>query len=153
MERTLLIIKPDGVARSLIGDILSRFEKKGFKIIGTKFLTPDKEILALHYAEHTNEWYYSLIEQGMTMGPVFVFAVEGPVGTVQVVRNMLGKTDPMQAADPGTIRGDYCVSTGRNVCHASDSVEAATRELNIWFKPEELIKYNSVSHQLFYRQE
>lgn len=152
MERSLLIIKPDGVARSLTGEILSRFEKKGFKIIGTKFLSAESKTLADHYAEHYGKPYYPLIEQGMMMGPIFVFGLEGPVGTVEVIRKMLGKTDPMKA-EPGTIRGDYCVSMGRNVCHASDSVESAERELKVWFKPEELITYTSINNQLFYRQE
>lgn len=149
MEQSLLIIKPDGVARSLSGEILTRFEKKGFKICGMKFIRATADQLKDHYAEHVHKSFYADIEASMMTGPILVFVLEGPVDTVKTIRQMLGATDPLKSA-PGTIRGDYCLTYRRNICHASDSVEAGLREIAIWFKPDELIKYDMHNHVLIY---
>ncbi len=148
--RSLLIIKPEGVARGLIGTILNRFEQKGFYLIASKMTmaTPDK--LALHYEEHFEKDYYLDIEKSMLSGPIFVFVMEGPQGTIECIRKMVGSTNPMNS-DPGTIRGDFAVATGRNVCHASDSIESADREINIWFNKVDLSPNKRLNHELLYR--
>lgn len=135
--QSLLIVKPDGVARGLIGHILTRFELKGFKLIGSKMVNATPDMLAQHYPEHYGKDYYHAIEKSMTEGPMFVFVLEGPDGTVGYIREMLGATNPMKA-DIGTIRGDFATDYGHNVCHASDSIESAKREIDLWFKKEEL---------------
>ena len=150
-ERTLLVVKPDGVARGLIGEILSRFERKGFNMVASKFITASNTQLEAHYEEHVGRDYFPGIVSSMTSGPVFVFVMEGAIGSVDFARKMLGKTDPMKA-EPGTIRGDLCVSTGRNVCHASDSVASATREIQIWFTESELVNYTPNNAHLLYRE-
>jgi len=152
LECSLLIIKPDGVARGLIGEILSRFEKKGFQLLATKFMMATKELLAAHYIEHYGKDYYPGIESSMLVGPIFIFVVVGRTGTVKFIRKMLGKTDPMES-EPGTIRGDLAVERSCNVCHASDSVEAAEREICVWFKSNELIAYARPNHYLFYGED
>jgi nucleoside-diphosphate kinase len=148
-ERSLIIVKPDGVARNLIGKILSRFEQKGFQLIATKFMMATSELLSKHYVEHINRDYYSAIEYSMLIGPIFIFVVEGCEGTVKFIRKMLGKTDPMES-ELGTIRGDLSIEKNCNICHASDSIESANREINIWFKPEELVSYVRCNHNLYY---
>ena len=132
MESTLLIVKPDGVRRGLIGKILSRFEDRSLIITAGKIVHPNREILKLHYIEHADRDYYPNIENAMLAGPIFVFVVAGPKGTVALVRKMIGKTDPMES-DPGTIRGDFATYNSYNVIHASDSVASAEREILIWF--------------------
>jgi nucleoside-diphosphate kinase len=140
--QSLLIIKPDGVARGLIGQIVTRFEQKGFRLVGSKMVNATPDLLAKHYPEHFGKDYYPSIEKSMTAGPMFVFVLEGPDGTVEYIRKMLGATNPMKA-DVGTIRGDLAIDYGHNVCHASDSVEAAKREISVWFKEEELAFYKN----------
>lgn len=137
--KSLLIIKPEGVSRGFIGKILERFEIKGFQLIASKMTIATPELLADHYAEHFGRDYYPGIVKSMTAGPVFVFVLKGPANTtVPFIRKMLGTTNPM-TADLGTIRGDFATEYGLNMCHASDSNESANREINIWFKPNELI--------------
>lgn len=138
MEYSLLIVKPDAVKRGLIGEVLGRFEKRGFRIVGSKMVNATPDILKQHYAEHYGKDYYQGIEDSMMIGSIFVFVVEGLVGTVATIRTMLGKTDPLQSA-PGTIRGDLALNRTHNVCHASDSTESADREIAIWFEPDELV--------------
>jgi|SRR5579872_4548820 len=151
MERSLLIIKPDGVARGLIGKILTRFEEKGFYIIASKMTMATSEILDQHYADLVNKIYYPNIVSSMTLGPIFVFVLEGPTGSVEYIRKMVGETYPMDA-DVGTIRGDYCITVGRNVCHASDSIVTAKNEIALWFNPEEILKdCDRPNHNLLYR--
>ncbi|VBB18272.1 nucleoside diphosphate kinase-like [Yasminevirus sp. GU-2018] len=151
-ERTLLIVKPDGVSRGLIGEILGRFERKGLNMVACKLITATKAQLEAHYEEHVGRDYFpGILSSTLNMGPMFVFVMEGPVGTVDFARKMLGKTDPMKS-EPGTIRGDLCVSTGRNVCHASDSVTSATREISIWFTEGELVNYTPNNAHLLYRE-
>jgi nucleoside-diphosphate kinase len=141
MERTLILFKPDAVQRRLCGRLLARLEDKGLKIIGLKFLRVSKELSAKHYAEHVNKPFYPLLEEFITSGPVLALVAEGPQA-VAVVRGMMGPTNGAQAA-PGTIRGDYGVSRQMNLMHGSDSVEAARKEIGVYFKPDELVEYTT----------
>lgn len=140
-ERTLVLLKPDAVARRLCGEILARFERKGLKIAGMKLLQVTPELSKQHYAEHVHKPFYPLLESFITSGPVVALALEGPEA-VTVVRGMMGATNGRQSA-PGTIRGDFGLSRQMNLVHGSDSPEAAAKELAIYFRPEELLTYGS----------
>ena len=140
MEQTYLMVKPDGVQRGLCGEILSRFEKKGLKIIGMKMMIIPKEVAEDHYGEHKDKPFFPSLINYITSGPVLAMVLEGE-DAVQMCRNMMGKTKPLESA-PGTIRGDYAMVTGCNIIHGSDSVESAKREISIFFKPEELVSYD-----------
>ena len=140
MERTYLMIKPDGVQRNLVGEIIARFEKKGFKIVGMKLIKLTREMAEKHYAEHIGKGFFEGLVEYITSGPVVAIALEGK-GVVAAVRAMNGATNPANAA-PGTIRGDFAIEVGRNVVHASDSVESAERELAIYFTAAELLSYD-----------
>src|SRR5215470_8871800 len=138
-ERTLVIVKPDGVQRGLIGPILSRLESRGLKIVGLKLVQVSQELAARHYAEHEGKGFYAGLLSYITSGPVVVLCAEG-TSAVQMVRNSVGATNPLNAA-PGTIRGDLALDIGRNLIHASDAVETADRELALWFNEGELVDY------------
>ena len=138
-ERTLILFKPDAVQRRLCGRLLTRIEERGLKIVGLKMLHVTKELAREHYAEHVEKPFYPLLEEFITAAPVVALAIEGPEA-VRVMRDMLGKTNGRDAA-PGTIRGDFGLSRQMNLVHGSDSLEAAQRELAIYFKPEELFDY------------
>lgn len=140
-ERTLVLLKPDAVARRLCGEILARFERKGLKIAGMKMLQVTPELSKQHYAEHVQKPFYPLLEGFITSGPVVALALEGPEA-VTVVRGMMGSTNGRQSA-PGTIRGDLGLSRQMNLVHGSDSLEAAAKELAIYFRPDELLTYES----------
>ncbi len=148
MERTYLMVKPDGVQRGLVGEIMSRFEKKGLKLVAAKLMTISKETAETHYAEHKGKKFFPSLIAYITSGPVFAMVWEGE-GAVQVCRNMMGKTNPQESA-PGTIRGDYCLVTGLNIIHGSDSPESAAREISIFFKPEELNTYDRTADKWLY---
>jgi nucleoside-diphosphate kinase len=141
MERTLILFKPDAVQRRLSGRLLTRLEDKGLKIVGLKMLRVTKELSAKHYAEHVSKPFYPLLEEFLTSGPVVALVAEGPQA-VAVVRGMMGPTNGAQAA-PGTIRGDFGVSRQMNLMHGSDSIEAAQKEIAVYFKPEELVSYEA----------
>jgi nucleoside-diphosphate kinase len=134
-EQTLVLIKPDGVARSLTGEIISRIESKGYFVTGLKMLQPSKEQLAAHYAEHEGKPFYAPLIEFMSSGPIVAIRLEGE-RVIEGFRALAGATDPTTAA-PGTIRGDLGRDWGekvqKNLVHGSDSVESATRELGIWF--------------------
>ncbi|MDQ6675495.1 MAG: nucleoside-diphosphate kinase [Chloroflexota bacterium] len=138
-ERTLVIIKPDGVQRGLVGPILSRLESRGLKLVGLKLLRVSREFAESHYAEHEGKPFYPGLLTYITSGPVVVACVEGSTA-VQMVRNSVGTTNPLNAA-PGTIRADLALDIGRNLIHASDAPETAERELALWFQPDELVSY------------
>ncbi|HII61355.1 nucleoside-diphosphate kinase [Pyrococcus horikoshii] len=141
-ERTLVIIKPDAVVRGLIGEIISRFEKKGLKIVGMKMIWIDRELAEKHYEEHREKPFFKALIDYITKTPVVVMVLEGRYA-VEVVRKMAGATDPKDAA-PGTIRGDFGLEVSDAICnviHASDSKESAEREISLFFKPEELFEY------------
>ena len=139
MQRTLVIVKPDGVQRGLVGPILSRLEARGLKIVGLKLLQVSSDLAARHYAEHLGKSFYEGLLRYITSGPVVVACVEG-TSAVQMVRNAVGVTNPLNAA-PGTIRGDLALDIGRNLIHASDAPETADRELALWFTAGELASY------------
>lgn len=132
MNRTLVILKPDAVERGLAGEILSRFERKGLRLVAAELRRLDREIAGRHYAEHEGKDFYEGLIAFITRSPVVVAVVEGPEDTWQVVRNLMGATNPAAAA-PGTIRGDLAVDTAENLVHGSDSAEAAAREIALFF--------------------
>jgi len=138
MERTFVAIKPDAVQRGLIGEILQRFEKKGFKILGLKFVLLDRETAEEHYAEHIGKPFYEKLVNFITSGPIVVMVIKGK-NAVEVSRRMMGATDPSKA-DNGTIRADYAQIMERNIIHGSDSAESAEREIKIHFKESELVE-------------
>jgi len=139
MDRTLIILKPDSLQRGLVGKILTRFEEKGLQIVGMKLLTITQDLAAKHYAPHKGKPFYEGLVKFMTSSPVVVLALQGK-GVIEVSRKMMGATFGFKA-EPGTIRGDYGVSSSFNLIHGSDSPEAAAAELALWFKPEELLSY------------
>jgi nucleoside-diphosphate kinase len=139
MERTLLILKPDAVQRHLIGQIISRFEQRGLQIVGMKFMRITPAIAEVHYEAHKAKPFYPGLVRFMTSSPVVVFAVEGK-DAITVARKMMGATKAA-LAEPGTVRGDYGMSSSFNLIHGSDSTEAATKELSLFFKPEELLDW------------
>jgi nucleoside-diphosphate kinase len=134
------MIKPDGVQRGLIGEIVGRFERKGFTLIASKLMTVSKEKAEAHYAEHHGRPYYDDLMSFITSGPVFAMVWQGDQ-VIAISRQMMGKTNTLEAA-PGTIRGEFAVHTNRNIIHGSDSPENAVREINIFFAPEELLDYS-----------
>ncbi len=138
MERTLVLVKPDGVQRGLIGEILARFERKGFKVVGLRILVVSRPMAEQHYAVHAGRHFYDGLVEFITSGPVAAVALEGP-DVIATVRRMVGKTMPNEA-DAGTIRGDLGISGLRNLIHASDAPETATAELDLWFA-DELVDY------------
>lgn len=139
MERTFLMIKPDGVQRGLIGEIITRLERKGLTLIAAKFIWLTKQQAEAHYAEHVGKPFYPRLIDYITSGPVLAMVWQGD-RAIELSRALIGKTDPAEAA-PGTIRGDYGVHSNRNVIHGSDSVASAEREIAIYFEPHELVDY------------
>ncbi|MDK2876089.1 MAG: nucleoside-diphosphate kinase [Archaeoglobaceae archaeon] len=139
MERTFVMVKPDGVQRGLIGQIISRLENKGLKIVAMKMLRISKELAEEHYAEHKAKPFFSSLVSYITSAPVVAMVVEGK-NAVKVVRKLVGATNPAEA-EPGTIRGDFALDLGRNVVHASDSIASAEREIKLFFKEEEILEY------------
>lgn len=139
MEKTFIMIKPDGVQRNLIGEIISRFEKKGLRLAAMKMMDVSRSLAEEHYEEHVGKPFFEELVSFITSGPVVAMVWEGQ-GAISLARGMMGKTNPSEAA-PGTIRGDYGIFTGNNVVHGSDSPQSAEREINLFFKPEELLDY------------
>jgi len=131
-NRTLVLLKPDAVERQLVGSIVSRFETKGLKIVATELRTLDAAILERHYEEHKGKGFYAELVSFMSRGPVVAMVVEGPEDTWEILRNMMGATNPRNAA-PGTIRGDYGTLFTENLIHGSDSAASAAREIGIFF--------------------
>merc|ERR1719479_520717 len=142
-ERTFIMLKPDAVHRGLIGEIVKRFEQKGFKLVAMKMMHASKELLEEHYADLSKKPFFPGLVKYMNSGPVVPMVWEG-LNVVKTGRVMLGETNPAASA-PGTIRGDYCIQVGRNICHGSDAVESAKKEIALWFKEEELVKWDPVS--------
>ena len=138
-ERSFIMIKPDGVQRNLVGKIMARFEARGYSLVGLKMVTPSKEHLETHYEDLKAMPFFPKLLSYMMMGPVVAMVWQG-ADVVRQGRIMLGATKPLESA-PGTIRGDFCISVGRNICHGSDSVEAANREIALWFTDKELNDY------------
>jgi nucleoside-diphosphate kinase len=132
MDRTFVICKPDAVERGLVGEILTRFERKGLRIVAMEQRTLDRETLARHYEEHVGKPFYDDLLAFMSRGPAVVLVLEGPEDTYKVVRTLMGSTNPRDAA-PGTIRGDFGIELTENLVHGSDSPESAAREIGVWF--------------------
>ncbi|MFO7263491.1 MAG: nucleoside-diphosphate kinase [Bacillaceae bacterium G1] len=139
MERTFVMVKPDGVQRNLIGEIVQRIERKGYQLIGAKLMMVSRELAEAHYAEHKDKPFFKELVDFITSGPVFAMVWQGEQ-VIAAVRRLMGKTNPVEA-EPGSIRGDYGISMGMNIIHGSDSPENAEREIKLWFKPEELFDY------------
>src|SRR4051812_23732167 len=136
MDRTLIILKPDAVQRGLVGKIITRFEEKGLQVVGLKLLTISPDLAAKHYAPHVSKPFYEGLVKFMTSSPVVVMALQRK-GAIEISRKMMGATFGFKA-EPGTIRGDFGVSSSFNLIHGSDSPDSAKTELALWFKPEEL---------------
>ena len=140
MSRCFAMLKPGVVNRRLVGEILSRLEKKGLKIIGLKMVHPSKELAETHYAEHKGKPFFDDLVEYLVSGPVVAMVLQAE-DCVVLTRKLVGKTKPVDA-EPGTIRGDYCSHTARNIIHASDSDESAEREIKLWFKDEEIFDWH-----------
>jgi len=138
-ERTFIMVKPDGVARGLIGKIITKFEDKGLKLVAMKFMKPTVEHLKLHYADLSAKPFFNGLVTYMASGPVCAMAWEG-TNAAKYGRLILGETHPKDSA-MGTVRGDYCVDIGRNACHGSDAPESGAKEIALWFKDEELVDW------------
>jgi nucleoside-diphosphate kinase len=141
IERTFIAIKPDGVMRGLVAEIIGRFEKRGLKLVAMKFVQVTKEFAGEHYADLKAKPFFGALCDYFASGPVVAMVWEG-LNATKVGRMLLGETNP-QASLPGTIRGDFCQDVGRNVCHGSDGPESAAKEIAHWFKPEELVNWKS----------
>jgi nucleoside-diphosphate kinase len=139
LERTLILVKPDGVQRGLIGEIITRFERRGLRLVAMKLMQMSEALAARHYAEHEGKGFYPSLIEYITSGPVVAMVWEGP-NVIAVARTMMGATRPHEAA-PGTIRGDYAQETGRNIVHGSDGEESAAREIGLFFSTEELLDW------------
>jgi nucleoside-diphosphate kinase len=139
-ERTLVLVKPDGVQRLLAGRIIARYEERGLKIVGLKLVQVDRELAERHYAIHREKPFFGGLVDFITSGPLVALALEGP-NAIVIVRAINGATRPHEAA-PGTIRGDFAIETAQNIVHASDSAETAAFELDLWFAPDELHEYD-----------
>lgn len=139
MERTLIIIKPDGVQRGLIGEVIARFERRGLKVVGMKFMQIPREMAERHYSVHQGKSFYPGLVQYIISGPVVVAVLEGPKA-ISVTRSTVGATNPADAA-PGTIRGDFALEIGFNMIHASDAPDTAEREIALFFNADELVSY------------
>lgn len=139
VQRTLVLCKPDAVQRGLIGDVIARFERKGLKLAGLKMVGVDETLAREHYEEHLQKPFYPELGAFITSSPVVAMAIEGE-NAVEVVRGLMGATNPQQAA-PGTIRGDFGLNLTKNIVHGSDSVASAERELGLFFTPSELHEY------------
>ena len=139
MEKTFLMVKPDGVQRNVIGEIVARFEKKGYHLAGAKLMQIPTELAEEHYGEHKERPFFGELVEFITSGPVFAMVWEGE-NVILTARQMMGATNPKDAA-PGTIRGDFAVTVGKNMTHGSDSAESAECEIGLFFKEEELVSY------------
>ena len=148
MERTLLLVKPDGVQRGLVGTIIDKVERRGLRMIGMKLMSVSAHLAETHYAIHKGKPFYSGLIDYITSTPVVAIAWQGSKA-VAVVRQILGATDPA-TAEAGTIRGDYGIDIGRNLTHGSDSVKNGTTEINLWFKPDELIEWKRSGEEWIY---
>lgn len=148
MERTFVMVKPGGVQRELVGEIITRFEKKGVKMVALKLMRMTRELAMKHYEVHKGKPFFDDLIDTITAGPVVAMVMEGQ-NIVDIVRKMAGATKPEEAL-PGTIRGDYVLDIGKNVIHTSDSLENAKREIEIFFRKEEILNYNMATEEWIY---
>jgi nucleoside-diphosphate kinase len=140
MERTLILVKPDGVQRNLVGEIISRFEHRGLKLMGMKFMQMSPQLAAEHYSVHRERPFYQNLVEYITSGPIVAMVWQGK-DAIAAARSTMGSTNPVQAA-PGTIRGDLAMEIGRNLVHGSDSPENAVKEVDLFFADEELVDWD-----------
>ena len=148
MEQTFVMVKPDGVQRGLVGEIIRRIEKRGLKIVGLKMVLVDDKTAKKHYEEHIGKSFFSDLVNYIKSGPSVPMVIEGNEA-ISVLRSMVGKTNPKEA-QAGTIRGDFCIDIGRNTVHASDSPESAKREISIYFEKSELMDYTKIDEKWVY---
>ena len=148
MERTFIMIKPDGVQRNLVGEIIRRFEAKGFTLVGLKMLAVSRELAEKHYDVHKERPFFGKLVEFIISSPVVAMAWEGN-GVVAAARKIIGATDPL-SAEPGTIRGDYGLDIGRNLVHGSDAIETAQREIALWFGEDELVSWEPNANSWLY---
>jgi nucleoside-diphosphate kinase len=147
-ERTYVMVKPDGVHRGLVGTIIQRFEHRGYKLIALKMVTPSRELLENHYSDLKEKKFFPSLIEYMLMGPVVAMVWQG-MAVVSTGRKIVGATNPLDST-PGTIRGDFCIDTGRNIIHASDKVEAAEKEIALWFTPAEVQSWSKFDEKFIY---
>ena len=148
MQRSYVMVKPDGVQRNLVGEVISRMEKRGLKILALKMYTIPEEVARAHYAEHEGKPFFQSLLDFIISGPSVSIVVQGK-NAVSVIRTMVGATNPSEAA-AGTIRGEFGLDTGRNIVHASDSTESANREISIHFSESEISQYLRIDEQWLY---
>ncbi|MEQ8995199.1 MAG: nucleoside-diphosphate kinase [Coleofasciculus sp. B1-GNL1-01] len=148
MERTFLMIKPDGVQRNLVGEIIQRLETKGFTLVGLKLMSVSRELAEQHYAVHKDKGFFAGLIEFITSGPVVAMVWEGE-GIIASARKIIGATNPL-SAEPGTIRGDFGVTVGRNLIHGSDGADTAKEEIKLWFKDEELVSWQPTINPWIY---
>lgn len=148
MEKTFLMVKPDGVQRELIGEIVKRFETKGYKLAGAKLMQVSNQLAETHYSEHKERPFFGELVDFITSGPVFAMVWEGE-NVIATARKMMGKTNPLEA-DPSTIRGDFGISVGKNIIHGSDSAESAEREISLFFTENEIVSYEKQANNWIY---
>ena len=148
MEKTFLMVKPDGVQRNLIGEIVARFERKGFQLVGAKLMSIPNELAEEHYGEHKERPFFGELVDFITSGPVFAMVWQGE-NVIATARQMMGATNPKDAA-PGTIRGEFGLTVGKNVIHGSDSPVSAEREIGLFFKDSGVVEYNKLVNEWIY---
>ncbi len=148
MEKTFLMVKPDGVQRQLIGEIVSRFERKGFQLVGAKLMQITPELAEEHYGEHKERPFFGALTSFITSGPVFAMVWQGE-NVIATARQMMGATNPKDAA-PGTIRGDFGLTIDKNVIHGSDAPASAEREIGLFFQQNELVEYTRQINEWIY---
>ena len=149
-QRSFVMLKPDAVKRRLTGEVLGRFEKRGLKIMAAKMMLIDTTLAQKHYGEHSEKPFFKDLVEYITSGPVLATVIEGEE-CIALIRKMVGATNP-QEADLGTIRGDYAIDTGRNIIHASDSPDSASREISLFFENSEICEYNLPDEELIYEE-
>lgn len=140
MERTLVLVKPDGVQRGLVGEVVSRLERRGLRLVASRFMMVSQNLAEKHYAVHQGKSFYDGLIHYITSGPVMAMVWEGP-NAIAAVRQTMGSTRPTEAA-PGSLRHDFALEVGRNLTHASDTPENGIKEIELWFNPEELVSWN-----------
>ncbi len=145
MERSLVLVKPDGVQRGLIGEVVNRLERRGLRLVSARFMEVGLELASTHYAIHVGKPFYDGLIRYITSAPVMAMVWEGP-NAIAAIRQTMGSTRPTEAA-PGSLRHDFALEVGRNLTHASDSVENGEKEISLWFKPEELVSWQRATDQ------
>jgi len=149
-QRSFVMLKPDAIKRRLTGEVISRFERRGLKIMAAKFMVIDQDLAEKHYGEHSEKPFFKDLVEYITSGPVLATVIEGEE-CISLIRKMVGATNP-QDADLGTIRGDFAIDTGRNIIHASDSASSAVREISLFFEDSEICEYNMPDEEMIYEE-